>query len=197
MKLSVSVPDDLWERAHTPGDSPSATVQRALRVLCESLPSEENPLPRAAGYYEIPGVDGGRAYAMEVLGGLAKDAEGQRGNGYSIGIEVVRKAGWQVLDLLPGEDALLRVLSDWQYAGVDGLETWVPEEDALEVLEEALADGLGGYSDEIALGRGVPIPSSIALGIVQAIGDVQATVRRQLRNPAKFKGDDEQQESAQ
>ena len=47
MKLSVSVPDDLWAQVHAEGAGPSDTVQRGLRTLAEELRRARRPLANA------------------------------------------------------------------------------------------------------------------------------------------------------
>lgn len=47
MKMTVSVPDDLWAAVHDPAAGRSATVQLALQTLLERKREEEKPMARA------------------------------------------------------------------------------------------------------------------------------------------------------
>ena len=47
MKLSVSVPDDLWSQVHQADNGPSETVQRGLRSLLTELREADRPLANA------------------------------------------------------------------------------------------------------------------------------------------------------
>jgi hypothetical protein len=84
MKITVSVPDDLWAEA-SPDDSngPSDTVQRALRALAEQLRASKRPLASAPDQSNLEKYQPMFDEAVEIT---AKTVGAALDNGYRFGL---------------------------------------------------------------------------------------------------------------
>jgi hypothetical protein len=144
MKLSISVPDDLWTSVSAKtGGGPSDTVQRALRVLAEVQRGEERPLAHAPDQSDLdqylPSFE--KAVDEAVYSILAA----QR-NGYRFGLLAATHLTGQDLDALVEADAWreFRAVVCLPYVAQATLDQAVREEQS---ADETAAQG--GPRDEI------------------------------------------------
>ena len=89
MKMTVSVPDDLWLEATEPGESPSAAIQDALRLRAGR--SRSNPL---ADHPEILGDPQASARLDELVADVRRIREG----GFRVGVDAGLTLGWEDLE---------------------------------------------------------------------------------------------------
>lgn len=167
MKLSISLPDDLWDRArevlHTQ-TSPSAIVQEALRRAVSSGAARPE-------YADAARDEETRTVMTEVRTRLVKEARMSYQNGYRSGVALAQKLSWQelewissapvdlcarakaVLDLaqrqmvddpqyIPGTEPMIdpNVLGEYLGSLAHPLLDWTPEPVALEGIAAALTD---------------------------------------------------------
>jgi hypothetical protein len=169
MKLSISVPDDLWRDARLEDEPNSQTVQEALRMLADR---------RRAGAPELPGI--GWPYGeesevvVETLDRLADEARALRDKGYTIGFELAQRLSWTLLEKLPSDGSRLRGrLADAHLNMTDG----DPLESAMFVTLGTWGDGIPELLDD----DGNPLDSpTLFSGMAQAIAEVREAVRRRL-----------------
>jgi hypothetical protein len=173
MKLSVSVPDEMWEQALRPGESPSAVVQEGLKLLVATRGQPaQRALRRAGGSYYGSDDEGAVSYVEEVLEAVTMNAAAMRDGGYSVGVDVAKRIPWAQLENLRNEAYIRSELVRWSRDG----DCELPEE-----VVQAVYDAL---SDFDMLDSGEP-PTSPTLydGVADALLDVYDAVRRRLAEP--------------
>jgi hypothetical protein len=100
MKLSISIPDDLWLKVHRPGEPNSQTVQEALRMLAETRNPSSSALVSLAGT-AYDGSDPATVQTLEQgLAQLAKEAADVQRIGYTVGLEAAVMAPWSDIERL-------------------------------------------------------------------------------------------------
>jgi hypothetical protein len=156
MKLSVSVPDDLWEEARrrVDHDSPSAVVQTALSRLVAT---------KAATDYQVrPVSDEIRAALDAARARVVADAQEMFQTGYRQGLEFAARLGFRELEWIvrvggpaaakvammagpnPAEEPPIRAGLLMKYYGsyadpLDRVE-WAPDRPTTEGIDAALHD---------------------------------------------------------
>lgn len=183
MKLSISVPDELWERACPPGRRASAVVQDALAAYVDR--EHRVPFDRAPNPDLLEGLLSEGALSKEIER-LMAEARSLRALGYAIGIEAAPSVSWVDLESLPPAEALTRYV-------IDVLLRVANREDVyLSGVVTAIRDAARGYGEV-----GVVIrpdgtqedhmgPPSLTLvrGVVDALHDVRDAVRARLADTA-------------
>jgi len=156
VKLSISVPDDLWDQAVAKsfGAPPSRLVQDALRdwVKAETMVSQPYVV-------DVPDAIGARFASVRER--FVAEAQKEFERGYESAIETAGELEWSDIEWLSsmgfsvlkwakayGEWALNKELGQWLPEGVEG----PPRQ-----VVDALAKGLGAYVDHPAFAeRGHP-----------------------------------------
>jgi hypothetical protein len=176
MKLSISIPDDLWLAVRRTDEPNSRVVQEALRLLADQrAATAENPLPGAVGTEYDPS---NTEHWQEVQAGLDRlHAEASRLHtlGYQVGVDTARQAPWNELERLPADrTALARKLADMHvesdfetegevfYFMDQSIKTWD--------VDKILKDDQDEYADS---------PTFFA-GVAQAIDEARSAVRARL-----------------
>src|SRR4051812_27482544 len=112
MKLSVSVPDELWTDVVGDSESPSAVVQQALRLL-STRKEEQRGLSHApsAGVVQELRASG---ELDAIVDEIARDARAMAEAGYRVGIRLARLLGWTYLEELLSVTELLEIFCAMQ-----------------------------------------------------------------------------------
>src|SRR5262245_3093928 len=112
MKVTASVPDNLWAAAHPKGERPSHTVQRGLRLLVQELDRAKVPFAQAPPDVDLDALKDGRER-------LRTEATERRRQGYEWGIRVASAMSWDNLEALldsaseiPHDRALVAILGE-------------------------------------------------------------------------------------
>lgn len=180
MKISASVPDELWAQAAVDEASTSKVVQQALEALIEhrrqSTARVSSVETRLRTIYDIDDPD-----SDDVLDKLVKEARRLQRVGYMIGVDVAARIGWQHLEEVPTD--LASYLRRWSRDQLPiGLDDATGNYEGLEAALE-------GLLDEYAEGRdpeGELITSTIFWDAIAAgVADARDAVREQLRNPTE------------
>src|SRR5690349_7017807 len=103
MKLSVSIPDDLWLAVRRDDEANSQTIQEALRLLADRRRLGGDMLPGATG----TAYEGEQDVVAAVLERLVSEAQDLRTRGYSAGFELAQRLRWAALERLPTDRASL------------------------------------------------------------------------------------------
>jgi hypothetical protein len=119
MKVTVSVPDDLWAEAN-PDDSsgPSDTVQRALHLLRDQLRASRRPLANAPDQANLE-----RYQAMfdEAVDVTARSVGAVLDNGYRFGLLLapgLTPADFEVIDGRGARTEIQEIVWEWGQDGV-------------------------------------------------------------------------------
>jgi hypothetical protein len=121
MKLSISVPDDLWAAVRRPDESNSQVIQEALRALANAQAQvAKRPMPGAVGTCYDP-EDDEAAVIEDALERLTSEARGLRTNGYQLGVDVAHRVAWSALERLPADRGDLVKLLTEMHLEEDGL----------------------------------------------------------------------------
>lgn len=173
MKLSISVPDDLWARVRREDESPSRVVQAALHLLARERQGTADLI------MEIPGVEA-------AVDDLTEAGRGLRRTGLEIGAKAASSVPWNVLEGIE-QDAL------------EGLEVSLCEGAGTYGVGEALGDALMESLEEEGLAsraewtgeeqRGVG--ATISAAIIEGIEVVRSEVRRRLSSEVRAELGDE------
>jgi hypothetical protein len=125
MKMTVSVPDALWNRVRRPGEGASSVVQRGLTALDATSPSNE-PSPETVAA-TAPDLEG-------IASRLAAEAEHYKDLGYHAGIRAAAHLSWSALsDLVERRAPLLRVAEgNWDSDNRDDESNVGPPPEALD-----------------------------------------------------------------
>lgn len=203
MKLSVSVPDDLWSQVHQADNGPSETVQRGLRSLLTELREADRPLANAPDQEHL---DRYRPAFDVAVDAATRNVRDMLEAGYRLGLVLAPGMAGADFDVLddPGTAGAVRTL----------IESWAQEYDerfsgdflgyAETVLNAAYIDGTGsdaqtaetvrellGGEEDPGVGvrwvqspsEGLIVPSlstTFADGIVLALRDVRDEALRRL-----------------
>jgi hypothetical protein len=169
MKLSISVPDALWEQASQPGASPSQVVQESLALLVAHKKSgEERVVTSAETRLNKSSDDAG--WIAEKLDRLHQSATQLRDTGYRMGIEVATDLDWLLLEELPVGRELRGYLLEWAN---NGEEPWGIGDRLFQCLSD-WEEGLDG--------AGEPVPSvSLYDGMAAGFDDVRDAIRERMR----------------
>ena len=170
MKLSVSVPDDLWEAVSGIDGSASQVVQESLRLLAERR-RRDFPTIGESHY-----ADDGDLELREAVDKLTAEAAALRGTGYSIGVELSMSLPWLTLDVLPAGAALLRQLRAWQ----SGFDADPPVDDLPEDFRGALINLLIQSEEGLDDSENVVWLPTLFEGIVAGVEETHDAVRRRL-----------------
>lgn len=150
MKLSVSVPDDVWATVWTEGASPSHLVQEGLRlVAARRRDGSGQLLPGAEGTFFAVG-EGGDELLEENLTRLTQEADEMERLGYQVGVEAAQRLHWSPLDRLNDVQTLARRLQ----------EAWILGADEGDLLGEQFFGLVGDYSPEYLVDEGTGEPLS-------------------------------------
>jgi hypothetical protein len=183
MKLSVSVPDELWDaaRAVVEDDSPSAVVQTALGQL----------ISRGVGgkaYAQRPKLQGELADAfMTTQSRLLADASARYQAGYRQGVELAGELDWDLLDEIAhkGVIAVSKSAVSSHHVFVSHRDDFPPDAKPSMVLG-LLQKYVGGYADYE--GRVPWRPSEITIeGMDRALRDLW----EQVQAPAPLSTNDD------
>ena len=144
-KLSVYVPDELWEqvRESAPDGNASQLVQRALKALVDREPrtaySQEPPSPAAKT-------------ASAIRERLIEEARKEWAKGYTAAIEWSVKHGtWQRLELFAREGFNLDKWVAWMSSTWKSDGTQIKGPDELQEYQVALANALGSKAEPFGI----------------------------------------------
>jgi len=210
MKLSVSVPDDLWAQVHAEGAGPSDTVQRGLRTLVEELRQARRPLANAPDQANLDRYRDTFDSAVETT---TRTLHATLDNGYRLGLLLAPGLVGSDFDALEHPDAaagLQDLVSSWgqDYGDVYSSEFTASVNTVLENLCAAGADTETGalrqqiLGDEVEPGAGVswrhdggePYPKlsdTFAQGAIAALLDVRDEAMRRMRTSMPEEGNHE------
>jgi hypothetical protein len=133
MKVTASVPDDLWATVHGKGQRPSHTVQRGLQLLASELERSKEPFAQAP-----PDVDRDRLRAGREK--LLAEALVRLREGYEWGISLASAMSWDSLDgLLDVTGSQIVSLSQ------DGKQETVGPHDLEEILFDVAVNSENSY----------------------------------------------------
>lgn len=167
MKITVSVPDELWAEAADPGDSPSAVVQEGLRLRADRRAAQSAPFEGDSEMLE-------RAMAGEFSGkldDLVRQAEGLRSGGYTVGVDAALSLPWDVLDRATDPVQLRAELIAWFKGYDDG--SILPDA-FYQTLHQLILDyDLRGITDE---GDEIRLNSVLVEALVAGITDTRSAV---------------------
>lgn len=182
MKMSVSVPDGLWDevRDRLPKfDSPSALVQQVLRQAVDAS--------KARAGYAQPADDLETAAALEVLHHrLTEEARSGYQKGYRQGVELASSLSWAQLSWLQSTDLDIKECAKALRLAEDGVFDFDPSDsptyrnglDGSEVIidSDLFIPYLGSHVDESLDEPWVPDDTTVE-GLEQALSDVWSAVR--------------------
>ena len=175
MKLSISVPDDLWNLAAHDGESPSQVVQTALAQLVESRGAPEDRLEQRSESAIRRALAAGRdLYEIErVVSALTVDAANVRSLGYAVGLSTTGGTSWRVLESLPAPAAFRSELTKFARSGYCDL-----PDPFLDRLVQELHD----YEQDLVDDDGLMVESpTLIAGIVDGVLDVRDVVAERLQ----------------
>lgn len=179
MKLSISVPDQLWEEVSRPNESPSKVVQDALQAVLSDRAGAADRLNRADKLTELlrKSTDVGHEHdAQEHVARLVAEAKKLRDVGYAVGISLAREFSWKVFEELPRSRELIEKLMTWAIGGYDGD---LPINFCDKLFQE-MSDFEAGLIDE---NSGDPIRvESFYEGLASALCDLKASVTEQMHS---------------
>lgn len=210
MKVTVSVPDDLWAEA-SPDDSrgPSDTVQRGLRALADQLRASKRPLANAPDQSNLERYQPMFDQAVETTAGLVGDV---LDNGYRFGLLLapgLTPDDFEVIDRQGARTGIQEIVWEW---GIDGVSDFSSEfalhvNQVLDALNpdkdrdgrDLLEDVLGTEGIEVEVWTGVVwaqdlegketprLSDTFADGVLAALRDVrdEATRRRMTSDRAR------------
>lgn len=200
MKVTVSVPDDLWQAAHTKESAgPSDTVQRALRTLVERQRANDRPLANAPDQANLDRYSNLFEAAVESASEAIRSA---LDNGYRFGLLLAPGMGPNDFERLDKPEAVSAIqhlifewgddwdLFSWEFSShIESILTGMASGDATELGR--LGDELLGEPDEPAAGvhwekgeRAEELPritTTYAEGILAALRDVRDEATRRMR----------------
>ena len=169
MKLSISVPDELWEQATHPGASPSQVVQESLSLLVSHRKSGEERVVTSAET-RLDRFSDDAEWITERLDRLHESAKDLRDTGYRMGIEIATELDWLFLEHLPVGRELRGYLLEW---ATDGEEPW----GIADRLSQCLREWEEGLDP-----AGEPVPSvSLYDGVAAGFDDVRDAIRERMR----------------
>ncbi len=148
MKLSVSIPDDLWAAVFTEGASPSHLAQEAFRLLASKQErAATTSFPNAPAEVDLN-------EAEETRQALAEELKRLRRAGYEFGLKAVAHLPWSLLDQFSDAETIFAwILMHTTEAepGEEpyrfGCQTCDLEEDFWEFANAAFQDFLAGPAD--------------------------------------------------
>jgi hypothetical protein len=175
VKLSVSVPDDLWQAAAVDEQSPSAVVQEGLRALV----AHREKSAQRVGEFELRlslHADGSELDLAETLKELTDAAVELYDVGYRMGVEIAGKLKFIVLDGLPSGAKLRDLLLD----AADDVDTPLAH-----LVRGALEDWEFGLDVE---GDVIPSPT-LYDGMAAGLEDMRGAVRGWATDKIRTLGD--------
>ncbi len=180
MKLSVSVPDDLWSDLATGSNSPSQLVQDALRELQRHRRrGEERVVDLEARLASSdPEGDPAAPTVNSVLDRLTEEAADLMDTGYRMGVELAGKLSWLDLEALAEgsrlrDDLIRAVERDGHFLGTGG--------DLRDVIYQLLSDWQVGLDED-----GEAIPSTtLYAGMAAGLADIRVAIRERLRRSSE------------
>lgn len=178
MKLSASVPDELWAAAARDKTSTSQVVQQALEALVEHRRAGEQRVSSAEARHRA-GWIADEDPADSVLSRLEKQARHLQRAGYMIGVELADRLGWLLLEKLP-LNLVARNLLAWASGELDDLggvlgDQYVDLTDTLHNLLVEYHEGIDDESERIAS----PV---LYEAIVAGMDDVRTAILDRLRD---------------
>jgi hypothetical protein len=172
MKLSVSVPDELWDRARTAvtEDSPSAVIQAALRRLVDEGPARP-------AYSQAPVLDSELAQQRAATSArLQAEVRELYQLGYRNGIELASKLNWSKLSWIAktGGIAASKSTVEMVHEFQNGNRAGLTKDDKPLIDPDLLVDYFGSYADMCGGGW---TPADVTVeGTDRALRDVRAQV---------------------
>ena len=126
MKLSVSVPDDLWTEVHTDSSGPSETVQKGLRALLEVQRAEAIPMANAP---DAPTRESSRDRFESAVDKATRTITEVRSTGYRFGLLIADGMTIEDFEALDGDtralqEQLRRAVIDPETYGTDFTISW-------------------------------------------------------------------------
>ena len=201
MKVTVSVPDDLWAEAR-PDDSsgPSDTVQRGLRALADQLRASKRPLANAPDQSNLERYQPMFDQAVETT---ARSVGAVLDNGYRFGLLLapgLTPADFEVIDRRGARTEIQEIVREW---GEDGVSDFSREfaghvskvldafnsdkdRDRRDLLEEVLGiedtDVWTGvaWTQEPGKGDQARLSDTFADGVLDALRDVRDEATRRM-----------------
>ena len=142
MKLSVSVPDELWEKARrrVDDDSPSAVVQRALSRLAA----------QAATDYQVRPVSDDISAALEAARArVVAEAQEMFQTGYRQGLELAAELGYRQLELMVRLGGVMAAshMANWAHKRLIERDDDPMYQNEPIISPELLAEYYGSYAD--------------------------------------------------
>lgn len=180
MKISISVPDDLWESVASPGASPSQTVQEALKQVARMRATSEERVSGASQRL----LDQLTAYDdADPLAELVEGAHDLQTKGYAIGVELGKSLPWVDLEALPSGTDLRAGL----FAAMDDQSVSAALEDVRDRLWQAVEE----WEVELATNQfGEPTPSRLLCeAIASGLDDLRDAVVTRIHGGAASGGD--------
>ena len=203
MKITVSVPDELWAEAN-PDDSsgPSDTVQRALRLLRDQLRASRRPMANAPDQADLERY---RALFDEAVESAAASVGAALDNGYRFGLLLapgLTPVDFEVIDNREAREEIQELVREWGEEGVSGfssdfvrhvrqvLDAYNSDEE--QERRDLLREVLGTDEDEVWTGvvwepdpdvEGQWLPrltDTFADGVLAALRDVRDQAIRQI-----------------
>ena len=201
MKVTVSVPDDLWAEA-SPDDSsgPSDTVQRGLRALADQLRASKRPLANAPDQSNLERYQPMFDQAVETT---ARAIGAVLDNGYRFGLLLapgLTPADFEVIDRRGARTEIQEIVREW---GEDGfgdfssefaghvskvLDALNPDKDRdrSNLLEDVLGTADTGvwtgvaWTQEPDKGDQARLSDTFADGVLAALRDVRDEATRRM-----------------
>ena len=165
MKMSISVPDDLWRRVAAPGESPSAVVQRALEAL---RPEQKTEVHRRAPAELLPELLD--TELSDAVDRLRHEMNEIRNAGYRAAVTLARSYHWRFFDGLPSTERAVV-----QLCGIDETELYST---VLSAAREAGATSTGQLTHGgRVLDDELPLDSFVE-GFAAGLLDMKDRVRR-------------------
>ena len=178
MKLSASVPDELWAAAAPGETSTSQVVQQALEALVEHRKASAQRVSAAEARHRA-GYDVDSDDEPDVLARLETEARHLQRVGYMIGVDLADRLGWLALENLP-LNLLARNLLAWAGGDLEDLggilgDSYANITDTLHSLMHEYGDGINE--------DGEPITSLVLYeAVVAGMDDVRTAIMDRLRD---------------
>jgi len=177
MKVTVSIPDDLWDAVRDPNEGPSHIVQKALRLL---KARDAGSFPNAP-----EGMDLSSAHRS--VERLVEQAEVIRRRGYEVGIRLAERLtnwvrfenGFVGLGAIPNRMTVEQLATFLFVEDVEGAFD-VPGGSVVDFIGEAFGDSVDESESGVAY-----------RGVAQALLDIYDGVRERLERPNKRDGGEE------
>lgn len=198
MKISASVPDDLWTAAARDESSTSTVVQQALQLLKEHHEQSSDRLAAVeARYKQLTDVDNIDP-ADSLLQALVDQGRHLHQLGYKIGVDLCARLRVECLELLPADladkfflaaeknrtyepyDPAARDVIDWDVGDHLDLHVYWLVFDLLSEYEEGLLTN--GVGETLGI-----VPSRLLFqGLASGVADVKATIADRVLRSGGF-----------